>query len=171
MASAYLASYAHAQLGYSRTLILFVGVLGGLASIALVAVSASLSDRVGRRRMMLVGRAASLPWSLVVIPFMDSGNPVLYAVAIVGMFAVGAVAAGPTASFIPELFPTRYRYTGAALASNLAGIVGGAVPSLIAGTLLAAFGSWALSAMLAAMVSISLVSTYLLPETHRTALA
>ena len=140
-------------------------LLGGLATIALVAVSAGLSDRVGRRRMMLVGRAASLPWSLAVIPLMDTGSPVLFAVAIVGMYAVGAIAAGPTASFVPELFATRYRYTGTALSSNLAGILGGALPPLIAGTLLANFGSWALSLLLASLVSLSLVSTYLLPET------
>jgi MFS family permease len=171
MASTYLARYAQSQLGHSRTLILLVGVLGGLASIAFVAVSASLSDRVGRRRMMLVGRAASLPWSLVVIPLMDSGRPALYAVAIVGMYAVGAIAAGPTASFVPELFATRYRYTGTALATNLAGIFGGALPPLIGGTLLATYGSWSLTLMLATLVSISLVSTYLLPETNRTAFA
>ncbi len=171
MASTYLARYAQSQLGHSRALILLVGVLGGLASIALVAASAILSDRVGRRRMMLAGRAASLPWALVVIPLMDTGSPVLYAVAIVGMYAVGAIAAGPTASFLPELFATRYRYTGTALSSNLAGILGGAVPPLIAGTLLDSYGSWALSLLLAALVSISLVSTYLLPETSRAALA
>ncbi|MGF2943919.1 MFS transporter [Mycobacterium sp. Lab-001] len=170
MASTYLARYAQSELGHSRTLILVVGVLGGLASIALVAISASLSDRVGRRRMMLVGRTASLPWSLVVIPLMDTGSPVLFAVAIVGMYAVGAIASGPTASFVPELFATRYRYTGTALSSNLAGILGGALPPLIAGTLLASFGSWALSLLLAALVSISLVSTYLLPETNGAAL-
>ncbi|MDD4868568.1 MAG: MFS transporter, partial [Mycobacterium sp.] len=171
MASTYLARYAQIQLGHSRTLILVVGVLGGLASIALIAVSAILSDRGGRRRMMLVGRAASLPWSLVVIPLMDTGNPVLFAVAIVGMYAVGAIAAGPTASFVPELFAARYRYTGTALSSNLAGILGGALPPLIAGTLLASFGSWALSLLLAALVSISLLSTYLLPETDSAAFA
>ncbi len=170
MASTYLARYAQSELGHSRTLILVVGVLGGLASIALVAVSASLSDRVGRRRMMLAGRAASLPWSLVVIPLMDTGSPVLFAVAIVGMYAVGAIAAGPTASFVPELFATRYRYTGTALSSNLAGILGGALPPLIAGTLLASFGSWALSLLLAALVLVSLLSTYLLPETNGAAL-
>lgn len=165
MASTYLARYAQSALGHSRTLILIVGVLGGLATIVFVAVSAGLSDRVGRRRMMLVGRAASLPWSLMVIPLMDTGSPVLFAVAIVGMYAVGAIAAGPTASFVPELFATRYRYTGTALSSNLAGILGGALPPLIAGTLLANFGSWALSLLLASLVSLSLVSTYLLPET------
>ena len=83
------------------------------------------------------------------IPLVDTGNPVLYAVAIVGMYAVGAIGSAPTAAFIPELFSTRYRYTGSALAVNLAGVVGGALPPLIAGTLRATYGSWAIGLMLA----------------------
>ena len=88
MAGTYLTTYAHSHLGYSRNLILFVGVLGGLASIASVALSATLCDRVGRRRMMLVGWAGCLLWSFAVIPLVNTGNPVLYALAIVVMYAV-----------------------------------------------------------------------------------
>jgi metabolite-proton symporter len=171
MASTYLTNYAHSHLGYSRNVILVVGVLGGLASITFVALSASLCDRVGRRRIMLAGWVVCLPWSLVVIPLMDTGNPVSYAVAIVGMHAAAGISAGPTGAFIPELFATRYRYTGTALANNFAGILGGAVPPLAAGTLLATYGSWSVGFMLAILVSVSLVCTYLLPETNGTAFA
>ncbi|HWT50149.1 MAG TPA: MFS transporter, partial [Mycobacterium sp.] len=125
---------------------------------------------VGRRRMMLMGWAGCLGWSLVVIPLMDTGKPVLYAVAIVGMYAVAAIGSGPTAAFIPELFSTRYRYTGSALSVNVAGVIGGALPPLIAGTLMATYGSWAIGLMLAALALASLVCTYLLPETSGTAL-
>jgi MFS family permease len=170
MAGAYLTTYAHSHLGYSRNVVLFVGVLGGLASIAFVALSATLCDRVGRRRMMLVGWAGCLPWSFVVIPLIDTGNPILYAVAIAGMYAVAATGSAPTAAFIPELFSTRYRYTGSALAVNLAGVIGGALPPLIAGTLLATYGSWAIGLMLATLALTSLACTYVLPETNGTAL-
>ncbi|MDT5136310.1 MAG: hypothetical protein QOD58_572 [Mycobacterium sp.] len=170
MASTYLPGYAHHHLGYSRGLILSVGVLGGLASIASVATSATLCDRFGRRRIMLIGFAACLPWSLVVMPLIETGSPIGYGVAIVGIYAINGIGSGPTASFIPELFATRYRYTGSALAVNFGGIVGGAVPPLIAGTLLAAYGSWAVGLMLASLVGVSLVCTYLLPETSATAI-
>lgn len=170
LSSTYLATYAHTQLGYSRDFILFVGVLGGLTGMAFIALSASLSDRVGRRRMMLLGGAACLPWSLVMMPLIDSGNPGLFAVAVVGMHVPVALGLGPTPSFVPELFATRYRYTATALAMNLGGLVGGALPPLIAGTLVAVWGSWAIGLMLAALVVVSLVCIYLLPETSRRAL-
>jgi metabolite-proton symporter len=170
MVGTYFATYGHTHLGYSRNVVLFVNVLAGLADIALIAFSATLCDRVGRRRMMLVGWAACLPWSVVVILLMDTGKPICYAVAMVAIPAVGAIAYGPTAAFLPELFATRYRYSGTALAMNLAGVAGGAVPPLIAGALQATFGSWAIGVMLATFALVSLVCTYSLPETKGTAL-
>lgn len=53
---------------------------------------------------------------------------------------------------------------------NLAGIVGAAVPPLLAGTLLATYGSWAIGLMMASLVLASFVSVYLLPETRGAAL-
>nr|VTP02715.1 Inner membrane metabolite transport protein YhjE [Mycobacterium riyadhense] len=171
LASTYLASYAHAHLGYSRGLILFDGVLGGLTCIVFGALAAALSDQVGRRRIVLIAWAVALPWSLVVMPLIDSGNPTLFAVAIVGMYAIASFGYGPAPAFLPELFATRWRYTGTALSVNLAGIIGGAVPPLIAGPLRVAYGSGAIGLMLVALVLSSLLCAYLLPETAGTALA
>jgi metabolite-proton symporter len=170
MASAYLPTYANTHLGHSRNVILFVGLLAGLGYVAAAAFSATLSDRVGRRRMMLVGWAACLPWSFVVMPLIDTGNPICYAVAIVGMKSIAAIGFGPIAAFIPELFATRYRYSGSALAVNLAGVAGGAVPPLIAEGLRATYGGLAIGVMLAALSLGSLVCTYLLRETNATVL-
>jgi metabolite-proton symporter len=170
MASSYLATYAHTGLGYSRNVILFVGVLGGLASIAFTAVSAILSDRVGRRRMMMVGSAACLAWSLLVIPLIDTGKPIGYAVAVDGMQAVSGIGFGSIPAFFPELFATRYRYSGTALSETTANIAGGALPPLIAGTLQATFGGTAVGVMLAIIALASTVCIYLLPETNGTTL-
>jgi MFS family permease len=170
MVTSYLATYAHTDLGYSRTVVLVVGVLGGLASVAFAALSATLCDRVGRRRMMLIGSAACLPWSFVVIPLVDTGKPIPYAVAIVGMQVISGIGFGPMPAFIPELFATRYRYSGTALAVNVASVAGGAVPPLIASTLQATYGSWAIGLMLATIAGASLACIYLLPETNGTTL-
>ena len=106
MGSTYLTMYAHSHLGYSRSLIWSVAVLGGLTSITSVATSASLSDRLGRRRLMLVGWTACIPLAFVVMPLMDTGNPVLYAVAVVGTHAIVGIGSGPTvASSFPNYSP------------------------------------------------------------------
>jgi hypothetical protein len=114
---------------------------------------------------MLIGSATCLPWSFAVIPLIDTGKPISYAVAIVGMQVLSGIGFGPMPAFIPELFAARYRYSGTALAVNIASVAGGAVPPLIAGTLQTTYGSWTIGLMLASIAAASLVCIYLLPET------
>ncbi|WP_044512193.1 MFS transporter [Mycobacterium simiae] len=166
LGNTYFAMYAHSHLGYTRNFIWTVGVLSGLVSLIAVVTSAMLCDRFGRRRMMLIGWSACVPWSFVVLPLIDTGKPILYVLAIVGMFALAGIGSGPTGAFIPELFATRYRYSGSALAINLAGVLGEALPPLLAGTLVASYGGWSVGVMLAALTLTGVICTYLLPETH-----
>ncbi|OBB33245.1 MFS transporter [Mycolicibacterium peregrinum] len=166
----YLMSYASTPIGHPRSLILGVGVLAGVALMVFSAISAVLCDRYGRRRVILAGFGLALPWAFMVMPLIDSGSPVGFAVAIAGIFCIFGLSYGPIGSFLPEIFATRYRYTGAGLSFNLAGIVGGAIPPLVAGALVATLGSWAVGAMMAVFVVVSIVSTLLLPETKGTEL-
>ncbi|TDK90384.1 MFS transporter [Mycobacterium paragordonae] len=171
LASTYLTAYAHTHLGYSRNIILLIGALGGLTCIASAMLTSVLCDRFGRRRVILVCWSVGVPWALLVMPLIDSGSVTMFAVAIAGLFAVDGAVFGPVTSFVPELFPTRYRYTGTALSINLTGVLGGAVPPLIAAPLLSDYGSWAIGLMMATLALISLASTYLLPETNGAVLA
>jgi len=166
MAATYLMNYARTELGLSRNLILFVGVLGGLSSIALTAPAAVLSDRVGRRRVMLCAFALALPWAFAVMPLLNTGIAALFGVAIVGTFALMGAVIGPLSSFIPETFATRYRYTGAGLSFNAGGVVGGAAPPMLAGALAASFGTWTVGLMMAVLILTSLGCTVALPETR-----
>ena len=166
MTHTYLTGYAYTRLGHPRNWVLGVGILAGLVAMVTVALSASLCDTMGRRRIIIFGFVCSIPWSFVVMPLLNTGSPILFAVGIVGTQALNGVFYGPLASFLPEIFATRYRYTGAGLAYNLGGIVGGAIPPIISGLLLAAFGSWSIGLMLAVLVSVSLVCAWLLPETQ-----
>jgi len=58
----------------------------------------------------------------------------------IGM-AIHAAMWGPLASYLPEMFDTRVRCTGASVSFQLAGIFGNAPPPLIATGLLAAYAS------------------------------
>ncbi len=165
MGGTYLTGYGRTELGHSFSLVLIANVAGGLAMVTTCAISAVLSDSLGRRRVILLGFALALPWSFAILPILDTGSAVLFVVGIAGTFGILGTSYGPMASFIPELFSTEHRYTGAGLAYNLAGVLGGAIPPVIAGVLLAAFGSLAIAVLLIGAVLISLVSTLLLPET------
>jgi MFS family permease len=165
VANAYLTGYAHSHLGFAPDTILLVNVLGGVTALACCALSAVACDRFGRRRIILIALAAGVPWAFVLMPLVDTGNVGWFTVAVAGTYAVAGTAYGPLAAFVPELFATQYRYSGAGLALNVAGLIGGAVPTLIAAPLMAVWGSGAIGVMLGSFVLVSLVSTFLLPET------
>jgi MFS family permease len=165
MAGTYLMNYARVELGHPKDLIFLVGVLGGLSLIVLTGLAGAWSDRFGRRRVLLCGFAVGVPWSFAVMPLLDTRSPTLFGLAIVVTYAILGTLTGPLAAYMPEIFATRYRYTGAGLAFNAGGIIGGAVPPLLAGALVATVGGWAVGLMMAALVFLALCCTAGLPET------
>ncbi|MFF1946963.1 MFS transporter [Rhodococcus qingshengii] len=165
MGGTYLTGYGRTELGHTYSLVLGANVAAGFAMVIFCALSAMLCDHYGRRRVILTGFVLGLPWAFTVLPVLDTGSPVLFVLGIAATFAILGISYGPMASFIPELFATEYRYTGAGLAYNLAGVVGGATPPVLAGILLATFGGLAIAALLVCAVLISLICTLALPET------
>jgi MFS family permease len=73
---------------------------------------------------------------------------------------------GPMGAFLPELYGTRLRYSGASVSYNRGGVLGGALAPIIATQLLASTGeSWSISLYMAAMAAVSFVCVFLLSET------
>lgn len=164
-AGTFFTHYAAAHMGYPMSLVLLVGVIGGLCAVGCAACSAILSDVHGRRRMLALGFMVALPWSVLIFPVIELRSELVFALALVITYAVIGFCMGPLAAFIPELFAARYRYTGAAMVLNAGGILGGAVPPVVSPLLMASFGTWAVAAMMGALAAVSLVCVALLPET------
>lgn len=128
--------FASTHMGFSASLVLLVGVLGGLCTVCAVAAAAILSDAHGRRRVITIGYCLAVPWSFAVLPLIATGNAMVFAGAIMVTYTVIGIAMGPMAAFVPEMFATRYRYTGAGLSYNIGGIIGGGIPPVISEYLL-----------------------------------
>lgn len=150
--------YAAVHLHYSKDVVLLAGVIGGICTIGCVAASAILSDRYGQRRCIMAGMALAVPWSLALLPLIETRRPVVFTIAIAVTYAVIGIAMGPLAAYLPGIFATRYRYTGTALSYNIGGIVGGAIPPVISPALLNAAGSWAVGLMMCGLAVLSLIS-------------
>jgi MFS family permease len=102
----------------------------------------------------------------------DTGNPFLIALSFSVAMIIFAMLYGPMGAFLPELYGTRLRYSGAAVSYNLGGVFGGAFAPLIAGQLLASTGgSWSISVYVLAMAAVSFVCISLLSETYLTDLS
>ncbi|HEX2314536.1 MAG TPA: MFS transporter [Thermomonospora sp.] len=162
----YLAAYGTSVLDLSRTSVLSIGLVSGLVLAVSLVVAAVLSDRVGRRRVIAAAGVAAVVWSLVLFPVLDQGSTVFYAVGVCGTLFIAGVAYGPVSAFIPELFMTRYRYTATGFCYNVSGVIGGAVPSVVAAAIISAYGSFAFGAALAALCMITVVCTLALGETR-----
>ena len=106
-----------------------IGVIGGIVLAGVVAVSAIGSDRYGRRRMILGGNLLTIVVGMVAFPIMDSGSAALVGLGLCLILAASGFGLGPAAAYLPELFATRHRCTGAGSAYALAAVVGGALPA------------------------------------------
>jgi metabolite-proton symporter len=165
MGVTYLTSYGTTALELSRPTVLSIGIGAGLCFAASTILSALYSDRIGRRRVTMMANGVALVWSPALFPVLDIGTPAAFAVGVSVTLAIVGVAYGPAGAYLPELFHARYRYTGAGVAYNLAGVLGGAVPPLIAAWLVSSYGSHAIGFYLAAMALLSLLCTFGLRET------
>ncbi|ULE31878.1 MFS transporter [Mycobacterium sp. IDR2000157661] len=164
-ASTFFTHFATDHLDYSTNFVLLVGVIGGLCEVLCVVAAAMLSDTLGRRRIAAVGFAIAVPWSFALFPLVQTGNRLVFGLAIVATYALIGVCMGPLAAFLPEIFAPRYRYTGAALAHTFGAVIGGALPPVISPALLNSYGGWAVAVMMGVLAAISLISVLALPET------
>lgn len=130
-------------------------MLGGLAV-----------DRFGSKRVLIFGSIAGMILAYPLFLSLQTGNPVI---ATLGLCALGIVALGATATstatFLTNIFPTKYRFTGVATARELNGaLVAGPTP-LIAAALVAVAdgGIWLVVLFVVVACLSSLIAAVLAP--------
>lgn len=133
--STYMISYA-TGIGYERSSavagLLFVS---GTALIA-IPLFAALSDRVGRRPVVLGGAVAIVFLAWPVYALVDSRSvALLFTAMVLGQLAQSAMFA-PLGALLSEMFGTSVRYTGASMGYQFAALLGGGFTPLIASALL-----------------------------------
>lgn len=166
LAVGYLINYGTAVLKLPRTTVLLIGIAAGLAFGLAIVLGAAYSDRVGRKKVILAGNGVAVVWALALFPILDSGSAVTFAIGSCVTTLIAGFAYGPVGAFMPELFHTRYRYTATGFSYNVAGVLGGAVPPLVAAAITSAYGGFAFGIFLAVLCLISLGCTFALRETR-----
>jgi len=132
LSTAFALGYGTTTLGYSRET--FLGVqLGAIIFLAAGIVAAGYwSDAANPRRVLMAGCVGTVAVGALMGTMMGAGSLALvWAWLSVALFMMGFVY-GPLGAFLPSLFPPRVRYTGASVAFNLGGILGGGLAPIAA---------------------------------------
>jgi metabolite-proton symporter len=164
----FMISYAVDE-GYSRPQVLTAVTLASCVALVALPAASALSDRVGRRPVVLAGAIASAALAFPVLALVDSGSPGLLILALVlGHGIAQSTMYGPLGALLTELFGTEVRYTGASLGYQGATLIGAGFSPLIAGSLLASYGggSTPVSLLLCAGAAITAVTVWRMRETH-----
>ena len=132
-----------------------------------IPLSGAAADRFGRRPVILSGAVFTILLGFLLGPMLGSGQPALVlGFLCLGLFAMGWLF-GPMGALLPELFPTRVRYTGASVTYNLAGILGASGAPYLAQRLVDWGGIAWVGAYLATAAAISFLAVLAMPETLR----
>jgi MHS family proline/betaine transporter-like MFS transporter len=137
----YMPTYLGENLGFDHTLGLLIVLVVMVVMMGLTLVAGRVSDRVGRRRVILAG---SIGFLVLTVP----GFLIIQALTVPAIFGgvllLGLVLVcftGTMPASLPALFPTRIRYTGLSIGFNVAVALFGGTTPLIAAALIAATGS------------------------------
>ncbi|MBG6083932.1 MFS family permease [Zhihengliuella flava] len=118
-------------LGIERPLFLTMLIIGVVFFGIFTVVSGPLAERFGRRKFLLWVTAGILVFGLAWSLFFGPGTAAAMVGLIIGFTLMGFTF-GPMAAILPELFPANVRYTGSAIAYNLASVIGAAPASFVA---------------------------------------
>jgi MHS family proline/betaine transporter-like MFS transporter len=125
----YLPNLLSGTLGYDTTHSLLLTVVTMLVMLVAIPFVGRLADRVGRRPVLA---AACLGYIVLSVPALwllqrGSGSAILAGLLLLGLRQTLFI--GTTPSALPEMFPTSHRYSGMALAFNIAAsLFGGTAP-------------------------------------------
>jgi MFS family permease len=126
------------QGGLDRSTVLWLFAVGSLVQIVALPAYAALSDRIGRRPVMITGCVAAMIAAYPILLLIASGSVLGVLLGfLIAMPLVQAAMYGPLAAFTTEIFATGSRYTGASLGYQLSSTLGGGFAPLISATLVA----------------------------------
>jgi MFS family permease len=149
----------------------------------------ALSDKIGRKKVILTGLFMSLitipltfytflelgnPQRLTTVQHIDTGVTVIFIIMVLLLTTTSAMVYGPMGAFLMELFPAKIRYTGLGFTYNMGnGAIGGSTPvitellksSVIIGAVFTPYIG--LIYPLALVIIGVLVNIFFVPETYK----
>ncbi len=163
--TAFVFSYAVGTLKMPRNFILTAVMVAAVIEFFAIPISGHISDRIGRRKMFLIGAAVTGLFGFLYFGMVDTALPSAVFIAIAISLIPHGMQYGPEAALIAESFTPRLRYSGSSLGYQLASIIAGGPAPIIATALFAIYHSgYAIAIFIAACAVISLVAASFMPD-------
>jgi MFS family permease len=133
--TAFVFAYGTGVLHLKRDFLLMAVLAAAMLSFVSIPFFGHLSDRFGRKRVYMLGAAATGVFGFIYFALLDTRVPALVVLAIVLSLIPHDMMYGPQAALIAESFPGRLRYSGASLGYQLSSVIAGGPAPLIASSL------------------------------------
>ena len=150
----FLLGYATGTVKVPATDMIMVLIISSVVGLVAQPLWAALSDRVGRRPVFALSMIATAIFWFPFFWIVSGGNfpAILAAACVFGVLGTGANAVG--AAMYTEMFPTRVRFTGVAIGTQLGFVVAGFAPAIEASIQGHGANGWVPVAMFAAATAV-----------------
>jgi MFS family permease len=164
----FVGSYLIHTVGVDKRLVPQALLVGALFGCVAAFVAGVLTDRFGRRPVIIAVAAFLVVFPVPAFLLLDTGNPVLIVLVIVLGFIFAAYGTvGSQAAAFAELSGSRYRYAGVALGREFSAVLGGGIAPLVSGALVQLYAGWVgVVVYMMGIMLVTLVTAILMPETR-----
>jgi MHS family shikimate/dehydroshikimate transporter-like MFS transporter len=154
-------AYVVTQLGLSKPMILNAILIGAVISMFGTLFFGFLADRIGLRRMYIIGAfgAATGIWPSFIL--LNTAEPLLVTLAVIlALGVIHPMMYGPQGALFARLFGTGVRYSGVSISHQIGALVGGGLTPVLSSLLLAkSNGSpWLVALLIASFALIAAIA-------------
>jgi MFS family permease len=162
---AFVFAYGTKVIHQDRDFLLICLICAGIVSLFTIPFAGHLSDRIGRKRVYMIGAVLTGLFGFAYFAMLNTAVPALIFIAIVLSFVPHDLLYGPQAALIAECFTPRLRYSGCSIGYQLASVIAGGPAPLIATALLAATGSgYTIAVYIAFCAVVTIIATAMMPD-------
>lgn len=158
ISTAFALGYGVRALGYPRETFLGVQLIAILFMAGGIVWAGYWSDAKTPRTVLIWGCVLAIGAGFLLAPMLGGGSLLLVGAFLSLTLLLMGFVYGPLGAWLPGLFPARVRYTGASVAFNVGGILGGGLTPLIAEQLVASGGLSYVGYYLSAAAGLSLIA-------------
>ena len=162
IATAFALGYGTTTLAIPRETFLQIQLVAILFMAGGIVVAGYWSDAATPRLVLAVGCALSIATGFLIGPMMGGGDLLLIGIFLSILLLMMGFVYGPLGAWLPGLFPARVRYTGASVAFNVGGVIGGGFTPVAAQALAQQGGLSLVGVYLSAAAGLSFVALLLL---------